>query len=297
MMSAGHPNGGENFPFAVDACVANGRYFVATRDQGIFAFALDGTDVAQFNTANGLPTNHAQRIAVMDNQLFACLGANYKEAYLVSIDLKTNQSTLIASSRRKDVQTPFDDSPPWNILAFLPDPDRKRMLFVMEIFGKGKSGLWELDLLTRRLKQLKETTPGFHWLTKTGPDKLLLATFDATTLMDLTNGKAESKSYHVSRGTMPHVEPRMQDVLALTNWKNPSHQLCLGYFLHDGWLWTPAPFGRVSADGKTRELLPSPRKKSSLAFAAYEGFQLEGNQVIMADAHGLWRGVLRSAIK
>jgi hypothetical protein len=297
MMTAGQPNGGDNFPFAVDTCIANGRYFVATRDQGIFAFALDGTDVAQFSTTNGLPSNYVQRIAVIDNQLYAGLGQYVREAYLIVLDLKTNQSTLIASSRRKDVQTPFDNLPPWSIRALLPDPNRQRMLFVIETAAKGLSGLWEIDVQTRRLKQLQETKPGLYWLTKPAPDKLLLATFDATTLMDLTNGKSVTKPYDIRKGKMPHVESRLEDVLALMQWKNPSHQLCPGYFLHDGWLWTPAPFGRVAADRKTRELLPSPRKKSSLAFSAYECFHLEGNQVIMADGHGLWRGLLRSASK
>ncbi len=118
------PGSGRNLHFGSSACLAAGRYFLGTFEYGIFAFPLDGGIPERISTASGLPSDHVQALACLDGRLYAFLGKGNTEGYLVVWDLKKRQCDVLASSRRKEKRSPFDDAIPAHALALLADPAR-----------------------------------------------------------------------------------------------------------------------------------------------------------------------------
>jgi hypothetical protein len=283
--------------FVVDGLVHEGRYFVGTRDKGILIFPLNGGKVEHLHTGNGLPADHVHSLACVDGVLFAGLGEQQKPSHLVAHDLKSGRTKILASSSRVEVQSPFDNLPPWKVVQIRGDAPRQRALAYVIHGGAGTAGkperfgLWQVDVKDGRFRQIFAEV-GFDWMSSVFGDKLFVATRQ-NVIVDLKSDQTKSTALTKGGGQYPFVESRLPFFRELVAAGQGPRELCHGHFVHDGWLWTSNDFGRVSLDGKKKELLASPRKKSKEPFFPHESFQLVGeNQILMADAHGIWLATL-----
>jgi hypothetical protein len=293
------PKMGGSSLFVVDGLIHEGRYYVATRDKGVFIFPLDGAKVEHLHTGNGLPSDHVHSLACVDGVLFAGLGQFLKPAFIIAHDLKSGQSKILASSSRVDVRSPFDNSSPFTVLHLCADPLRHRVLAFVGGYSQAKAdlnGLWEIDAKQGHFRQLY-ADHHLYWMSPPFAGKVLLATRQ-TTLFDLKSDQVNSIDVTGGSGRYPFVQSRLDTIRNLVKAGPPLQQLCEGHFIHDGWLWSSSAFGRLSFDRKKRELFASPRQKSKAPFYPYECFQLVGdNQVLMADAHGMWLATLAEGRK
>jgi len=287
-----------NVNFGTAACVHQNRYYLGTNAHGIFAFPFDDGLPERITTTEGLPSDHVQALAGLGGRLFAYLGEGNKDSYVVAWDLKARKCEVLASSRRKDKRSPFDDNTPLVTSTLLTDPARDQILFpVYSPFTQHPlNGMWALDVKKdsfSRLFILHHTD-----ISLAGPnmriegDKLLMAstvgpfTFDLVKKdqrllydkkVSLEVGPFRSALY--SLGRMPEYHKRTENRFDA---RQP-------YLLADGWLWAAVPFSRKSIDGVKQELL-APLRPGQGWFQPTECLQMfhGERQLLVGDPFGLW---------
>jgi len=287
-----------NVNFGTAACVYQNRYYLGTNAHGIFAFPFDDGLPERITTTEGLPSDHVQALAGLGGRLFAYLGEGNKDSYVVAWDLKARKCEVLASSRRKDKRSPFDDNTPLVTSTLLTDPARDQILFpVYSPFTQHPlNGMWALDVKKdsfSRLFILHHTD-----ISLAGPnmriegDKLLMAstvgpfTFDLVKKdqrllydkkVSLEVGPFRSALY--SLGRMPEYHKRTENRFDA---RQP-------YLLADGWLWAAVPFSRKSIDGVKQELL-APLRPGQGWFQPTECLQMfhGERQLLVGDPFGLW---------
>ena len=143
--------------FGMTAFVHDHHYYLGTR-QGLFIFPFDDRPPEHITGANGLPSDCVQRMALLGNKLYAYLGEPAKDCYIVSWDLKTRKCEVLASSRRKNKISPFDDHTALACSVMLANPARSQILFSAYHVGINKvpelDGLWALDIWTNKFEHL-----------------------------------------------------------------------------------------------------------------------------------------------
>lgn len=283
---------------ALGGLIHDGRYFVGTRDQGILIFPLDGGKVERLHTGAGLPADQVQSLACVGDTLFAGLGETGKSTFIIAHDLKRGQTKILASSSRVEVQSPFDNVPTFRVVQLQADPARQRVLAFVNVFATKTletNGLWEIDAKEGRFRQLLARR-FLIWMSPAFDGKLVLSA-DELILFDLKSSQTKSiKAANPTSGQL--VESRLAALRELAKLQPLPEQLCEGHFIHAGWLWASHEFGRVSLNGARKELFVSPRKNSKALFEPLECFQLVGNnQVLIADAHGMWLATLPVSAK
>ncbi len=138
-------------------CRTSDAVFVATAESGVARLPFDGSPPTWITTDSGLLSNYTHAIAMLNDRLIVAsgdLGADGfvlgKEMYLQSLDLEAGTHKVIVSTRRKDRQSPFDDGPLFDVNAIVADPERDRLLLMIQIEhrpgrsgGDPKTGFWE----------------------------------------------------------------------------------------------------------------------------------------------------------
>ena len=75
-----------------------------------------------------MPNFHA--FTLLGGKLYGGIGELDQDGMFVSYDLKTSKIQVLASSRRKQKQSPLDDTAPFSIIISIwPDPPRDRVVF------------------------------------------------------------------------------------------------------------------------------------------------------------------------
>jgi hypothetical protein len=136
-----------------DACLTD-RWIVAATNGGIYLFprAAGGGAPAKVTTEDGLPTDIVQSVAMDGDVIYAGLG---DRGYLVSFDIITRRCTVLASSRRKQKASPFDDVSGFTIPRIVVDDARQRILFVHCHPGRfDENGLWQFEPARGAFRQL-----------------------------------------------------------------------------------------------------------------------------------------------
>jgi hypothetical protein len=284
--------------FGRGACIHDGRYYFGSASHGIFVFALDAGKVDRLTTGTGLPSDHVHDLACVAGKLFAGLGEEGKEGYLAVIDLKTNECKVVASSRRKEKLSPFDDSQPLFSKGFIADPKRKRVLFVASIRDRyDVSGLWEFDATSDKLRKHRSfylfSTTDFEWACPLPGERILIATGGETILFDLQTNKSEARPFKNmdTNRTHRYVQPRLKEIVALARPdKDVPLHLRGGDVIYGDWLWSGYPFGRVTLDGAEKFRFEPARQKYNRYFNPNECFQVfdNGAGIVLADQHGIW---------
>lgn len=121
-------------------CLHDQRLYVATRG-GIVEFDLQTNASRMVPASPSFPTQVAQSVASFADRLFAGL----EGGYLVSFSPDDDACQMLASSRRKQPQSPLDDREAFDLPNLFADPERERILLHVtngNVHG-GKGEIWE----------------------------------------------------------------------------------------------------------------------------------------------------------
>jgi hypothetical protein len=238
------------------ACVGENTVYVGTRDDGVLAFPLSGGPGR--NLALELPSSRIKALAYLDGKLFA-----YGEGgYLVEIDPQKREFRTLASSRRKDRLSPFDDAEPFDIPFLTADAARQRLLFLLiqpapkgaSFKSKGANGFWAFDLKTGRFSRLLETIARvdrftypqlLRFGTPIEDGKMLLSSAFATVEFDVVKDKARLLRC-VARSPVPALKPDSAVI------RTQENSFGVAYLQDQNGLWSLSGVSvvRLSLDGR-----------------------------------------------
>lgn len=257
--------------FVTSMCVDQETLYVATDGAGIVMFPLGNGSPRQIGVDEGLPTNNIRSIAVLDGKIYA----GVSEGYLIAYDLAQKHCEVLASSRRKQKLSPFDDQKPFRVPTLIADSERKRIVFVID------EHLWQLTPADGRFTQLldivavdqgrsgpKLTSNSIIWTSPLRGDRVLISDMTRSMQLDLSHDQAKVL-HSPDFGVFPMT----------------SSQLVV-----EGYLWSGSPFARLSLDKHEHTKLPPPDKGPE-NFYPHIGLEpLEnGRQILAADSRTIWR--------
>jgi len=268
-------------------CLANKCYTIAVSGVGIASFPLDGTSVRWITEIEGFSCNQVESLACVGDTLYACLG---DRGCLLAYDLVHRQAEVIASSRRKQKQSPFDDGPPLHIPYMIADPTRTRLVYFAAVYG-GQPGLWAYDWKTRSFQQLAEVCVDSHgnfWGSSTFRDRFIVGTNRGAILFDLRTDSMQCV---------------LKTIFCFPEYRNPTYTanpnklldylvwVSVPLLVQDGWLWHAQPWGRISLDGRREEdLVPLRKETADDIFCPDQCLEPvgDGDQILVGDRRGLW---------
>jgi hypothetical protein len=266
--------------------------YAATRDQGLYAFPRDGGAPRRIDDKE-YPSECFESLAYYDGRLYAGLVGGY----LVSIDPATGKYDVLASSRRRERASPFDDGKVFNVPYLAADTKRQRLVFLLHQGPTDPAlpnGLWSWDPLKKEFKRLLETG-GREWGLSGNPiagDHLLLSNGRMTADVDLATDKfsvlwaATNPGYPTSNGPLLHT----RDALCQESFQVSGPQM-----FRNGILWSAAPFARMSVADKKQEVFPAPERKKSLRTGPYTTLLSAGeNDILVGSTTAIWLIALRS---
>src|ERR1019366_816874 len=124
-------------PFVTTTAIAHGKLYAGTVSEGILVFPLAGGNPTRIGEKQGLPSKSVHKLVVVGDTLVASL----EGGYIVTHDLTTRRTDAVASSRRAEKLSPFDNAGPFRLDALAADPKRQRVLFRLTIsYGNDPKG-------------------------------------------------------------------------------------------------------------------------------------------------------------
>ena len=306
------------------ACAGAGCYFAATCS-GMYIFPTNGGQVLHLGATNGLPSDDTHTLAFLDGKLYIGAGEIRRDGYLASYDPDSGKVAILASSRRSERVSPFDDQPPFYILSLVSDQIRHRLLMAVStvITPNGRipditpsMGIWSYQPSSseyKRLAPLLIPTPQATfvqistWAGLAGANALavketyIMSLFDLPDIHLLSAGGAWAQKTLVANASnvaalLPgdRLQPPRTNAGAAI-WDRPvpgypgNSTIVDGpYFVRDGWFYSARPFERMAlADGKREELPPL---RTDYPIKLDESLQLldDGKHVLAADQFSIW---------
>ena len=264
------------------AALSDDCFYLATRKNGILAFPRDSRAAFSITDKDGLPSNHVDSIACLDARLYAGLGDG---GYVIRYDPKNNQIDVLASSRRKQKQSPLDDDLSWEAPCMCADAPRHR---VIVLAGRGfgeHTGIWQMDA-TGTLTQLYQTSQiGFgDWCGDVDGDHLILSTNQWILDLDLKNDHPQVLHKNPYGTIGPKIVPPSESI-------TPNAILFPPYADRAGWLWAGHDFTRTNiSTGQTQDL---PELSSSVGherIVPADVLQMfdRGQRALVGDETKLW---------
>jgi hypothetical protein len=284
------------------ACTGGGFYFAATTS-GVFIFPTNGGPGLRLGLTNGLPTEDIHGMAFLDGKLFFGAGAE-SEGYLAAYDPATRKVRILASSRRSQHLSPFDDQPPFCVQACVADTARHRL--IMSVSSgfiptttlpevSPTMGIWSYSPARGEYKQLasfRQVTmtmmmPFQYWaglanatvLATKETFTLNLFDFAHDRLLSVYDPDATKRGGTNSPWQLP--DPKQGCPWGFIPLDGP-------FLLHDGWFYSARPFQRMRlADGRTEKLPPL---RTDYPFELRESLQIleGGRHILAADQYSLW---------
>jgi hypothetical protein len=283
--------------FVTECVIHRERLYAGTVGDGIYVFPLAGGDGVRIGEKEGLPAPAVVSLAALQDKLFAVL----KGGYIVMHDLETKRTEVIASSRRTEALSPFDNAKPFYADNLRTDPPRRRVLFRMYQTSNQHplSGMWEYNLKTRQFKKLLplafylaspvqdgnfymdsfseveyEGKPG--WKKQEGLGRFDLAKDKFTLLLGKSpDGIDEQK---------PAGIPAQLSTLI-----RPLPGSAESKLYHGGYLWLSAPFSRTPIKGGKKEILPHVQDPRTLQVQFNECLEaVSQNELLVGDWRALY---------
>jgi len=260
----------------LNACVADGYYAAAVGRDGVLLFPTAGGEPIQLNDSIGMPANRATAVALLDGVVFAALGAKDQQTYIASCDISSKRVSVIASSVRKDKQSPFDDGRAFQVVNLIADAPRRRLIATIVRHDEppsNVSGIWEYKLATRAWRQLLpinlffEVSTTIDDIRPAGTDGLLVQVSGGIFLFDLKVDQPR-KVYldETDYLAIPRQTPRLSRVSdafadSMKNaWQAFTWQRTIRLSnLDRDWLWTS--FGRISLSNGSIQRFENPRRR------------------------------------
>jgi hypothetical protein len=286
-----------NVSFGTTACVHKDRYYLGTKKDGIFAFPLTGDLPERITTADGLPSDSVQALTALGDKLYAYLGEPDKDSAIIAWDIGAKKCAVLASSRRKEKRSPFDDNTPLVSSVLLADTTRNRVLFsaFFPYTQHPLNGVWAIDAKTEafeRLFILHHSDIGLI-----GPssriegDQLVMPSAFGVFRFDLVKKEPRLLYDKVSLevGPLRSAVFGLKKFPAYSQWTDGSFNARPPYVVVQGWLWAAQPFSRRTLDGGTEELLAGLRPGQKF-FQPTECLQMfQGDrELLIGDSFGLW---------
>lgn len=231
--------------------------FVASATAGFFAFPLDGGPVRAISEGKNLPSEAVESMVLHNERVYAGLDGGY----LISLSPETGKFDVLASSRRREKASPFDDGESFTVPYLAADAERQRLIFILQqgrTEQKGANGFWSWDLKTHDFKRLLEIG-GSEWALGGTP---------------IRDGRVQLFSGRIA----VDFDLASDKHVLLWGWGDPhgpvllpSNALCQEAFrghprvFRDGWVWAEGPFNRFSISEKKQEFLPTPSRKGNAA--------------------------------
>ncbi len=247
---------GSAIPTKITGCQLGPKHlYVATRTEGLYAFPLNGDAARRIDDPSKMPSEPIESCALYDGRLYLGLDGGY----LISMDPESGKFDVLASSRRKDKVSPFDDGDAFIVMSLVADPKRERLLFVLlqgQTKPKSLNGLWSLDPKSKEFTHLLETN-GIEYPMSSGmviDNRLFLASVNKAVEYDLATNKH----------TLLYAWGDPQDKVL-----DQKTALCQETFrgqptsYRDGRMWMTYPLGVVSIEAKKYALLSEPQRSGN----------------------------------
>ena len=299
--------------FAQSACIGEGRYCTALWRHGLFLFPLAGGDPEVVDERAGLPTNAVHLVAVLDGKVYAGLGIQGNEGYIVSYDLATHAVDVLASGIRKEKRSPFDDGETFEVRGLVADPPRHRLIVAVQRLEDSQqvNGVWEYKPATAAWRQLLpmrliRPTPQHQngmftdiaRIDAVPDDKLLIVANVGYYLYDLVVDRATVlfQRTEIPQGLpepvteLPRYERETaasEDALAARHVSTWGESTLVG-----NWLWDNGsgsrPWGRCNLKTGAAEDFPTLRQNPYSFHPHYLRPIGDGSQMLAGDDFGLW---------
>ena len=285
------------------ACAGNGFYFVCAGDDitcvgytsasainhGIIAFPLAEGEIRKIETKE-LPSDRVQTMAWLDGRLYVAM----EGGYIVRCDLHGGPCEVLASSRRKQHLSPFDDGLVFSVPCLIADPKRHRLLCAISIPSLVSyiddrrwtaNGLWQYDPIKGSFQQLVQINPFSKPImggSDINNDSFLLWCHDVAIRMDLKTDKADLVfanfgGYEILPGVKTDAAPYKKLPVAGGSYAEVG-----------GWLWnTGGNFVRVSKEGTVEQLPPLDAEKSGTSYK-YLRTTADGSRLIVGNHSAFW---------
>ncbi len=280
-----------------DACVTDTQIVVAT-DAGIVIFARTGGNTAKITTDDGLPTNSVQSVAMMGDVIYAGLRDH---GYLVSYDIGSRKCTVLASSRRKEKASPFDDAGNFAIVRIAADVAKQRLLLVHCHSGRfAENGLWRYEPATAEFKQLLPVYFDYGQrnaaATRILPDgRMLINSYNWAIAFD-TKTDTPTLLFADSIGASPTLRTKSRPF-------EFNRRLAAPYTLVADELWSASPLSRIEPNtNRMTEIdlpddepatAPSNRRAREKKMSWLEPLA-DAENVVVGDAQSLWLVPIKS---
>ena len=269
-LSSGQPAAHLRPRFVSSCCMDRDNIYVGARGAGVIVFPTKLGKARQISIDQGLPSTDVSSIAVIEDQLFV----GFEDGYLVKFDLKSGECDIIASSRRKQKLSPFDDAEKFRVPTLVADPKRRRVVFVIG------NHVWQLTLADGMISPVLDLTqcaigrseprlagPTIAWSGPLREQKLLI-----------------SNPFHV-------IELDLKEDRAIE-----VHAPALGVFqthppnlIIEGTLWSGDTFSRLRLGTQQFEILPNPGPDAAtFRPKIYLGLTQNKKQMIAAGTHAVW---------
>lgn len=249
-----------------------GKDFLAVSlvHQGIYLFDRSSSRVEFLQTIASLPLDQARAFCLMDNQLYIAIN----DGYLVAYNCETRESAVLIASSRKGIQSPFDDGPPVGISCLIPDPPRKRVVFLASVTGPegwlgapicAMSGLWEYREDTRTFRQIfsyVHRDSYLQWSGKVDTNQYVLRLDTTMLIYNLASDTLTSVSMAEDNALTWSVRSlekqyNLERRIATKPGETDPVNLIPPYQVVGNWLLTGEPWGRLSLRNFTWEPFPA----------------------------------------
>jgi hypothetical protein len=282
--------------FARSVCIHDGCYYLGTKANGIYAMPFDGSQPVRISIAEGLPSDNVQGLVGFGTHLCACLGDS-QASYIVTWDLKASRCDILASSRRKDKKSLFDNAPPIAHCLMVPDPARRRLIFLPTSNAGCQvwTGIWALDPEDGSFKQLLSLPGASAGLLNESAtiEGNQLITTSAVGMFSYDLEKKEPILLYAGKvalhpDKLPDLTYQLEALpeyrVARSNFGN----VRAPHLVVDDWVWGSFPFSRRRiGDGKAEMLPPLRSEARYFAPTTILPFGKE-RQLLIADPFTIW---------
>jgi|GEM_PF-3966838 hypothetical protein len=286
-------DGSRNTPYArrhLGAAVLGDRHFyVGTASSGIVEFPLAGGGGRRFSSADGLPSDAVQALAVAGTRLFAGLGEYWQATYFVEIDVASGTVALRGSSLRRTVESPVDNASPQPFFGDMHvDRERNRLYFLLHespvVLPCDFRGLWSLDLETGEYVQRARFTRNLHRLAAQ-PDGSLYVMDDSTIVRYRPEEDSVQLVYTVRQD--PPVGPGLS--LGSAEVKERYWMIAPFAFENDT-IWSGRPFSRLRVQKRRHDVLPPPDPRLKRPSGRWHGMDYlpDQNALLASLDNGVW---------
>jgi hypothetical protein len=274
----------------LDAVALSERHFyVGTSSAGIYAFSLEDGSVRRFSTANGLPADSVQTLAVVGERLFAGLGERWQATYFVEIDAASGEVALRGSSLRRTVESPVDNASPQPFFGDMHvDREGNRLYFLLHVGPNvlpcAFRGLWSLDLKTGEYAQRAPFTRNLHRLS-VQPDGCFYLMDDSTIVRYRPENDSVQLVYTVRQD--PPVGAGLSVGAAEVKER---YWMIAPFAFEDSTIWSGRPFSRLHIPERRHEVLPPPDPRLNRPAGKWHGLEyLPDQHALLASLNdGVW---------